>query len=330
VCSSDLAEFLAKACEDYNDYLLLDFGKENSTLFVIQDRQIVYIRSFKSGPDRGKTVATNIHRTVLAFSEQEGVLFEPEILFVTGSGLKAPGTREILAQNTGLGVETAEFRESMEFELDERVADFWDDELYTGAMSLCYGGIYGSKGLKLRERYVAIGKYYSDYKEKILRRAVLLGLILLVFLFNTVLDSVMTGRKLKQYDKQMTAIYKEAFPSVTKIVDPYNELKAKVAEAKKRMAFADSNAGNVRVIDLLNDISKGIQDSVNVEFDRLVLSSEDLKISGTTDTYSTVDMVKSQLEKIGYVKSVVIASTTNEQNDKQVHFKLSVTFKGPQ
>jgi type II secretory pathway component PulL len=134
--------------------------------------------------------------------------------------------------------------------------------------------------------------------------------------------------KVKSYDQQMLEIYKEVFPNATKVVDPYNELKAKLAGEKKKSNFAASNAGNIRVIDLLNDISKTIDQSVNVELERLVLGSDDLKISGSADTYATVDAMKTRLEKISYFKTVVITSTTGDQSDKIVRFKLTIEFKG--
>jgi hypothetical protein len=327
---SSTAEYLTKIDQTVSDYIILDLEKESSTLFLIQSGQISSIRSFKTGPDRGKSAAMNINRTVLAFSEQKEQTYQPEMLFVTGAGLSTPGTRETLTQITGLPLESVEFLESMDFLLDERVRDLWESDLYSNALSLCYEGLYGAKGLKLTERYVALGKYVSEYRDKIIRRAVLLGLVLVLLLFNAVFDTVTMSRKITRYNQQMKDIYKQVFPNATKIVDPYNELKAKVAQERKKSSFADSNAGNVRVIDLLNDISKSVQDSLNVEFERLVLGSDDLKISGTADTYSTVDTMKNQLEKIDYFKSVAITSTTGEQNDKLVHFKLSINFKGQQ
>jgi len=323
-----LAGYLCKMIDECNNYLFLDMDKDNSTLFLIQGKQIASIRSFKTGPDKGRHVGLNITRTVLAYSEQHDVGFEPEVLFVSGPALKNPGTYETLAKVTGYSVEPVRFFETAGIALDERIKDEWDSDIFSGALSLCYGGLYGVRGLTLSQRFIAVGKYIAEYRNRLTRTGILAAMVFIMLLVHTVFDSFSMNSKVKSYDQQMLEIYKEVFPNASKVVDPYNELKAKLAGEKKKSNFAESNAGNIRVIDLLNDISKSIDQSVNVELERLVLGSDDLKISGSADTYATVDAMKTRLEKISYFKTVVITSTTGDQNDKVVRFKLTIEFKG--
>ncbi len=323
-----MAGYLCKMIDECSNYLFLDMDKENSTLYLIQGKQIASIRSFKTGPDKGRLVGLNIRRTVLAYSEQHDEGFEPEALFVTGPALKNPGAYETLAKVTGLPVEPARFFEASGFALDERICDVWDGDLFSGALSLCYGGLYGVRGLSLSQRFMAMGKYIADYRNRLTRTGILMALVFAAFILHSVFDAYSMNRQIKAYDTQMLTIYKDVFPNVGKVVDPYNELKARLAGEKKKSDFAASNAGNVRVIDLLNDISRNVDQSLNVELDRLVLGSEDLKISGIADTYATVDGMKTKLETIPYFKTVVITSTTGDQNDKTVRFKLTIEFKG--
>ena len=323
-----LAEYLTTIYEEHSNYLFLDLDKENSTLFLIRNKQIASVRAFRTGLDKGHFAALNIIRTVLAYSEQNDVSFRPEVLFITGPELKNPGTRETIAKVTGIPVEIVNFLETSGTVLDERVKDQWDPDIYSAALALCYGGTHGVRGLTLSQRFIALGKYISEYRSRIIRTGILLGMVFFALLVNTVFDTFSMNSRLKSCDRQMISLYKEAFPQATKIVDPYNELKAKLAGLQKKSHFAESNTANVRVIDLLNDISRAVDASLNVEFERFVLGSDDLKISGNTDTYSTVDAMKNQLEKIPYFKNVVITSTTGEQSDKLVRFKLTIEFKG--
>jgi type II secretory pathway component PulL len=325
---SMLAGYLCRMVDECSNYVILDLDKDNSTLFLVQGKQIAAVRSFKTGPDRGRQAGLNLIRTVLAFSEQNDVGYEPEAVFVTGPYLKHPGTYETLAKVTGLPVEPVGFLEASGFSLDERIREDWDADLYSGALSLCYGGLYGVRGFTLSQRFMAIGKYISEYRNRLIRTGILAGMVFVALIFNLVFDSFSMNRRIKSYDRQMVAVYKEIFPNATKVVDPYNELKAKLGGEKKKSDFAQSNAGNIRVIDLLNDISQNVDQSLNVDLDRLVLGAEDLKISGTADTYATVDAMKTRLEKIPYFKSVEITSTAGEQTDKIVRFKLTIEFKG--
>ncbi len=325
---SVLAGYLCKMIDECSNYLFLDMDMDSSTLFIIHGKQIASVRSFKTGPDKGRHAALNLMRTVLSYSEQQDVGFEAEALFVTGPALKNPGTYETLAKTTGLPVEPVRFFESTGFALDERVCDSWDPDIFSGALSLCYGGLFGVRGLTLSQRFIAVGKYFSEYRNRLTRTGILLAMVVIALLVHTVFDSFSMSRKIDAYDKQMAAIYKDIFPDVTRIVDPYNELKARFDNEKKKSDFEASNAGNIRVIDLLNDISRNVDASVNVELERFVLGAEDLKISGSADTYATVDAMKTRLEKIPYLKSVVITSTTGDPNDKAVRFKLTIEFKG--
>ena len=49
-----------------------------------------------------------------------------------------------------------------------------------------------------------------------------------------------------------------------------------------------------------------------------------LKLAGKSDTYATVNAMKSNIEKIDFFKKVVISSTTNDKADNTVKFKLKI------
>ncbi|MBU1170456.1 MAG: hypothetical protein KKD44_12910 [Proteobacteria bacterium] len=321
---SATAEFLVKSCESYRNYLFLDMGLQSATLFLIHDNQIASIRSFLA--EGLEENGLSISRTVLAFCEQNDMDYQPDMLYITGPGSRGHGVHEILGGATGMPVESVDVLKPMGFSIDERITDLWDESLYQNALALCYSGIYGIKGLRLSERFVALTKYFSDYKNQIIQSGIFLAMVLVVLLGSVVFESYSVNRTIRNYDREMVAIFKEAFPAATKIIDPYNQMKANVAEERKKSAFGDSNAGNIRIIDLVNDISKTLPDSLDIEFDRFVLGNDDLKISGSTDTYATVDDMKTRLEKIDYFKGVVITSTSGGQSDKQVHFKLKIDF----
>lgn len=318
------AEYLIKACDSHTDYLFMDRDLNSATLFLIRNNEIAGIRSFMA--DDAQTLGLNISRTLLAYCEQNDMAYQPEMLFITGTGLNNAEAQQTLAETTGMTVESVDFLESMGFTLDESLGENTDNALYQGALSLAFSGIYGIKGLRLNERNVALNKYFAEYRDQIIQTGIFLCLVIVAFITSTAYDSISISKTIESYDKQMIAIYKETFPSATRINDPYAQMKGKLIEEKKRSAYADTNAGNIRVIDLLNDISKTLPDAMDIEFDRFVLGSDDLKISGTTDNYATVDGMKGRLEKIDYIKSVSITSTAGGKVENQVNFKLKIEF----
>jgi type II secretion system protein L len=321
---SAAAECLIASLEEHEDCLFLDLGQDDATLFLIHGKQIASIRAF--AVNNPKAAGLNVNRTALAFGEQNETDYRPTVLYVTGTGAKAHGVHEALAQTTGLVVEPLDARRFMGFGLDERATDLWDRDVYQNAMALCHAGLFGIKGLRLSERFVALNKYLSEYRVPLIQSGVLLLMVLLVLLGNVVYDGITARRAVADYDRRMTAIFREAFPDATKIVNAYSQMKGKVEEARKQSAFADSKAGDIRLIDLLNDISSALPETLAIEFDRFVLGSEDLKISGSTDTFASVEDMKTRLTKIEYFSAVVITSTTGDPGGSKVNFKLKIDF----
>lgn len=321
---SAMAEYLIAMSDLNNDYLFLDTDNISATLFLIRDNTIASIRSFITNNPKG--TGLEVTRTLLAYCEQNDIRYQPDLLYVTGPACMNPDFVSILTDTTGLVVESIDVVESMGFTKEDAISGQVVTEHFQNALALCHSGIYGIKGLRLNERHVALGKYLSEYRDQLIPTGIILLLVIIVFFTGTIYDIVSLNKTIASYDRQMTTIYKEAFPEATKIIDPYTQMKANLIEEKKKSDFVESSAGDVRIIDLLNDISKNLPVTMDIEFDRFVLGNDDLKISGKTDSYKTVDDMKGRLEKIDYLKSVVITSTAGGKSDNEVNFKLKIDF----
>jgi hypothetical protein len=63
-----------------------------------------------------------------------------------------------------------------------------------------------------------------------------------------------------------------------------------------------------------------------VDFTRLVIQPENVVISGTTDTFNSVDDIKSRLEQIQYFEKVTISSSNIDRSGEEVRFILKVAL----
>jgi hypothetical protein len=63
-----------------------------------------------------------------------------------------------------------------------------------------------------------------------------------------------------------------------------------------------------------------------VDLTRLVIQPENVLISGTTDTFNSVDDIKSRLEQIQYFEKVTISSANIDRSGNEVRFMLKVAF----
>lgn len=122
----------------------------------------------------------------------------------------------------------------------------------------------------------------------------------------------------------MTQVFKATFPKVKTIRYPYQEMQAKIRETKKTVAFEDEAGPHIRSIDILNSISEKIPDNITVNLTRLVIQPDNVIISGTTDTYNSVDDIKSRLEQIQHFEKVTISSSNIDRSGNEVRFMLKL------
>ena len=148
--------------------------------------------------------------------------------------------------------------------------------------------------------------------------------MLALLFFGAILESSTLNRKLDRIDTQINSIYKATFPEATRIVDAHREMQVKVQEAKKSAVNQSTAGPHIRSIDILDSISKNIPDSIKVDVTRMVISPETVMISGTTDEFPTVDVIKGKLEQVDFFKKVTISSTNLDRTGNEVRFVLKV------
>jgi Tfp pilus assembly protein PilN len=103
-------------------------------------------------------------------------------------------------------------------------------------------------------------------------------------------------------------------------------MQIKVQEVKKSAVFQTAKTSRILSIDVLNNISKSISESITVDITRLVISPDNVIISGTTGTFEAVDDIKSKLEQIDAFKKVTINSTNKDRSGKEIRFQMKVTL----
>jgi Tfp pilus assembly protein PilN len=97
-----------------------------------------------------------------------------------------------------------------------------------------------------------------------------------------------------------------------------------VREAKKNANVQSTAGPHLRSIDILNAISRNIPETITVDVTRMVISPETVLISGNTDTFNSVEEIKSNLEQIDFFKRVTISSTNKDRSGQEIRFQLKV------
>jgi general secretion pathway protein L len=134
------------------------------------------------------------------------------------------------------------------------------------------------------------------------------------------------GKRLDRLNHEIRGIFTSTFPEVKNIVDPVQQMKVKIQEAKKNALLPGETEKQIKAIDILNTISKAIPKDVDVTLKRFVMGSESVNISGDTDSFNSVDNIKSKLEQSEIFKKIVISAANIDKSDKRVRFKLKVNL----
>ena len=186
--------------------------------------------------------------------------------------------------------------------------------------------VEGTHEFNFRKGPFASKKFWEENKKGLIQTGVFFALVVALAFFNVFVDSYFMGKRLTRLDNQITDIFTSTFPDVKKIVDPVQQMRIKIQGVRKKELFPGEAEKPIRAIDILNNISQRIPRETDVTLTRMVLGLENVVISGDTDTFNSVDGIKSRLEQVDSFKKIIISSANINKSDNRVRFKLKITF----
>ena len=252
--------------------------------------------------------------------------FEPDGGFITGCGIDDLSFDKDMEQDLGFPIERVDIFRFADILKQQTPPPSWIPFVMDNALSLALMEIEGAKGFNFRKGPFALKKYWEENKKNLIQTGVFFVLLLSLGWFNVFLDSYFMGKRLDRLNHQIRGIFTSTFPEVKNIVDPVQQMKIKIQEAKKNALLPGETEKQIKAIDILNTISKAIPKDVDVTLKRFVMGSESVNISGDTDSFNSVDNIKNKLEQAENFKKIVISAANIDKSDKRVRFKLKVSL----
>lgn len=320
---------LAKLAHVPEKWLFADIEVDKATVFAIASKRIFLIRSFPipSNPVSAvKSLGTNIQQTTAAFSELFNTDFIPEEIRVTGPGIIELNFEKELSDLLEVPVNPIELFREIDTGIENYAASSFNCAKLDNALALALNEDKGIDRLNFHKGRFAVNEFLTRHKSSLVKTGILAGVVLALALLNFIFDFYFINKKINHLNHQITDIFKTTFPEVTKIVDPLQQMKVKIKEAKKSAFFPSETTKYIRSIDVLNEMSKRIPDKVDVDFTRLVISHENVMVSGITDTFNSADEIKSRIEESELFQKVIITSTSKEKSGSRIRFKLKVVL----
>jgi len=317
LCLTNLTEIPEKV-------LFVDIDERKTTVVAVSSGRISLVRPLSSGAadgDDGESVCHQIRQTLLAYQDVQADDFQPEKIYLTGS---VNGFVARVGQALSIPVQRADIVSQSPVKLSTETVLTWQPNRMDNALALALMDVSGIKGMNFRKGPYAITKRWLEHKKSIIQTGILAALVLIMMLTHVFFNYYSTQKKVVAIEKQIEDIFRSAFPDVTRIVDPLQQMRQKIDAARARSLSAGADRNQPFMIDVLGEISRRIPKTADVVFSRMVIGDDNVLITGDTGAFNFVDDIKGALENSDSFQSVTIVSTTKDQKGKRIRFRLKV------
>ncbi len=318
---------LAHQAELEEDLLFIEIEDAYATVFVIVDGYLQLIRSFPlpaAGPSKTSLLCAQVQQTLAAFQESSEWDFQPTEIVASGIGLGQAEMVADISRVLKVPVKVASVAERLDIPVEREVDSLWIPAQMDNALALAIMEVEGYQGLNFHKGQFAAQKFIAKHKGPLIKTGILAAAVLVLMFFNLIMKTYTLNKQIRSVNNQMTQVFKETFPKIKSVRYPYQEMQAKIREAKSNTVFQAETGPHVRSIDIINSISDKIPANIKVNLTRLVIQPDNVLISGTTDTYDAVDTIKSNLEQVQLFEKVTIGSANIDRAGNEVRFMLKV------
>jgi len=319
--------------EDTNlpdQFVFIDCQKTKSIIIFVDKRNIAFIRriQYSESSDTAKILMRSIYHTRVYYLENLDDLYHPDLLVITGERLDET-ILEQLSDDMEMTVQETDLINRMSIKIDKESLENWQPRVMDNALAMALIQNKGNTCFNLRQGTFAIKRRWQEYKNEIVNTVLWCIVLALAFCSSMFIDNKILERKNQSLTNAVKQIFEQALPGVP-ISDPVKQMKEKIEVLKSSFMVPGNNQSNLPVIDTMNLISKIIPQNIDVRFTKFVAEGTNIHITGETDAFNSVDIIKNKLESAQQIKSVAVTSSTKQRRGNNIKFKLKVIFSEDQ
>lgn len=341
VSSVQTALQLAKRRKE-KDFVLLDAGCRRLTMFVIAAGKMRLVRTvvFDDGGGAGfsidknsqlvsarrpgmiaetlKLMCKDINQTLFAVEDAK---FDLPV-FLTGALTFVQDSTLHLRKHLGRKVTPCDLA-GMSVDIGPG-SGLWRADLMTAPLTLGLRSRKSQSGFNFRKNEFTKRPSFSKYRHLVPRVGIplLIGFVLFIgYLWN---DYSKRQTELAELEKQSREIFAATLPEVKRIEAPVQQLTVEIRELKKGMLGEAGLEADIKVLDMLAELSARIPKSLQVHVVRMVVDRQAILLRGLTDNFNSVDSLKKMLDKSGYFSNVTINSANLATKVSGVRFELKL------
>lgn len=198
----------------------------------------------------------------------------------------------------------------------------WNPALMNRALTLATIKRKGTDGINFRSGGFRKKYAFKDIRKNLLTVAIPLALVLLGLIGFSLWEMSDLKSRRDGLQTEIGRIFKETLPEVTRVVNPVQQLQVKIDETRALYSAGPDGTQRLSKIALLAELSRLIPANMQLRITRLVADQDDVRINGETSDFNTVENVKRELEKSTYFKTVTISSANLAPRGGEVRFEL--------
>ncbi len=331
---SGLASALVIAEGPVENFLLIDIGSRWASLFIVRGRQIALVRSLGILPEvAGRTVidgvfVQNVKQTVHASQllDTENADFK---VYLTGSESLMQSASAVLSPALG-GVAIDVFRPSAQplTKIEPEIQSVYQPELMDRILAHVFKNGKKSGGFDFCKDDFRQKKSLREYRDVLLKIALPLFVLIVSAIAYTAYTYATLSAEQEKLRQQVTEVFQETLPDVTRIVNPVQQLRVKNNEIKATYRPSGAGGAGNTVVELLAELSARIPAKYAVKVVRLVADMNTIRLKAVTGDFNTVDNVQKDLAKSPYFSEVVISSANQSTQGDEVNFELKLELAG--
>lgn len=124
---------------------------------------------------------------------------------------------------------------------------------------------------------------------------------------------------------EMRKVFMETFPETKNLVDENQQFKSSVEEMRKKVeALGGGTKGVITSLDILNTLSEKVPKDMQVAVDDIMIDKSKIRVQGETDSFESVEKLKTEFESVGYFKKVDVSDAKLSADQKKVKFRIIV------
>lgn len=252
---------------------------------------------------------------------------DPTMVWLTGGGGLYRNLADELSRMFGVPVERVNVTRLAGIKPVGGNDTGWDSMIMNGALALALRPLAEEAGFNFRQgRLRRKGPAFTlDLGIDLKKAGAAAALILLLAGGDLALSYFADKARLDRLKTETTALLQQNFPEVTRVVDPAQQFRTKIAEAKRLTAATRGAASGGSILGVMKDLSESVPAASDFIVTSLVFDGDKVDIRGEATGYEAAENIKKELEKTGRYAGIAVSSSTVKQGGR-VEFEMKTTL----